>query len=187
MQQPRGRLQKFPEGKRQFQSRFLFWDHIYRYRVIGEKISDARYTGAFVFYRNIYGHKIIGHHVTVRSSDDIGFAEHDTKTDFCKWSYKRSTHPFNKRIDTWCWRGHINGTIGAGGGFLIIPVLVFSFRLSMKDAIGTSLLIIAMNSLFGFAGDLFHQQFDWKLLLPLTAIAVTGTFIGRRLGQDLDG
>ncbi|MEO8174759.1 MAG: sulfite exporter TauE/SafE family protein [Sediminibacterium sp.] len=83
--------------------------------------------------------------------------------------------------------GVLTGMLGAGGGFLIIPVLVFSFHLSMKQAIGTSLLIIAMNSLFGFAGDLFHQQFNWNLLLPLTAIAVTGTFIGRRLGQDLSG
>jgi uncharacterized membrane protein YfcA len=83
--------------------------------------------------------------------------------------------------------GTLTGLLGAGGGFLIIPVLIFSFHLSMKDAIGTSLLIIAMNSLSGFAGDLFHQQFDWALLLPLTAIAVTGTFIGRRLGQDLSG
>jgi uncharacterized membrane protein YfcA len=83
--------------------------------------------------------------------------------------------------------GSLTGLLGAGGGFLIIPVLLFSFHLSMKDAIGTSLLIIAMNSLSGFAGDLFHQQFNWSLLLPLTAIAVTGTFIGRRLGQDMAG
>jgi uncharacterized membrane protein YfcA len=83
--------------------------------------------------------------------------------------------------------GVLTGLLGAGGGFLIIPVLVFSFHLPMKKAIGTSLLIIAMNSLFGFAGDLFHHHFDWMLLLPITAIAVTGTFIGRRLGQDLAG
>lgn len=83
--------------------------------------------------------------------------------------------------------GILTGLLGAGGGFLIIPVLIFSFHLTMKDAIGTSLLIIAMNSLFGFAGDLFHHQFDWALLIPLTAIAITGTFIGRRLGQDLPG
>ena len=83
--------------------------------------------------------------------------------------------------------GILTGLLGAGGGFLIIPVLVFSFHLPMKEAIGTSLLIIAMNSLFGFAGDLFHQQFNWALLLPITAIAITGTFIGRRLGQDLPG
>jgi hypothetical protein len=83
--------------------------------------------------------------------------------------------------------GILTGFLGAGGGFLIIPILIFSFHLKMKDAIGTSLLIIAMNSLFGFAGDLFHQQFDWSLLLPITAISITGTFIGRRLGQDLPG
>lgn len=83
--------------------------------------------------------------------------------------------------------GTLTGLLGAGGGFLITPVLLFSFHLSMKDAIGTSLLIIAMNSLSGFAGDLFHQSFDWSLLLPVTAIAVTGTFIGRRLGQDMAG
>lgn len=83
--------------------------------------------------------------------------------------------------------GILTGLLGAGGGFLIIPILIFSFHLSIKDAIGTSLLIIAMNSLFGFAGDLFHHHFDWSLLLPLTAIAITGTFLGRRLGQDLSG
>jgi len=83
--------------------------------------------------------------------------------------------------------GILTGLLGAGGGFLIIPILIFSFHLPMKDAIGTSLLIIAMNSLFGFAGDLFHQHFDWRLLLPITAISITGTFIGRRLGQDLPG
>ncbi len=83
--------------------------------------------------------------------------------------------------------GILTGFLGAGGGFIIIPVLVFSFHLSMKDAIGSSLLIIAMNSLFGFAGDLLHQTVDWALILPITAIAITGTFIGRRIGQDLPG
>lgn len=83
--------------------------------------------------------------------------------------------------------GILTGLLGAGGGFIIIPVLIFSFHLSMKTAIGTSLLIIAMNSLFGFAGDLFHQQFDWSILVPLTIIAITGTFIGRKLGEKVPG
>ena len=83
--------------------------------------------------------------------------------------------------------GILTGLLGAGGGFIIIPVLIFSFHLNMKQAIGTSLLIISMNSLFGFAGDLFHHQFDWTLLLPITAIAVTGTFIGRKLGETIPG
>lgn len=83
--------------------------------------------------------------------------------------------------------GVITGILGAGGGFIIIPVLIFSFHLTMKQAIGTSLLIIAMNTLSGFVGDLFHQQFNWALLLPVTAIAITGTFIGRKLGEKVPG
>jgi uncharacterized membrane protein YfcA len=83
--------------------------------------------------------------------------------------------------------GILTGLLGAGGGFIIIPVLIFSFHLTMKEAIGTSLLIIAMNALFGFAGDLFHHQFNWSLLIPITAIAVTGTFIGRKLGETIPG
>lgn len=98
-------------------------------------------------------------------------------------------HPirFTKAIVRGIEVGILTGLLGAGGGFIIIPVLIFSFHLSMKEAIGTSLLIIAMNSLFGFAGDLFHFEFDWALLLPLTAIAITGTFIGRKLGENLPG
>ena len=83
--------------------------------------------------------------------------------------------------------GILTGLLGAGGGFIIIPVLIFSFHLNMKQAIGTSLLIIAMNSLSGFAGDLFIQQFNWSLLIPITCIAITGTFIGRKLGETIPG
>lgn len=90
------------------------------------------------------------------------------------------------------WRGIevglLTGLLGAGGGFIVIPVLVFSFRLRMKDAIGTSLLIIAMNTLSGFVGDLLHGQlYHLQLLIPLTVLAVSGTFIGRRLGESVPG
>lgn len=90
------------------------------------------------------------------------------------------------------WRGievgFLTGLLGAGGGFIVIPVLVFSFRLRMKDAIGTSLLIIAMNTLSGFAGDLLHGRlYHLQLLIPLTVLAVSGTFIGRRLGESVPG
>jgi uncharacterized membrane protein YfcA len=57
----------------------------------------------------------------------------------------------------------------------------------MKKAIGTSLMIIAMNALSGFIGDLFHQSFNWWLLLPVTAIAIAGTFIGRKMGETIPG
>jgi uncharacterized membrane protein YfcA len=88
------------------------------------------------------------------------------------------------------WRGIevglLTGLLGAGGGFIVIPVLLFSFRLTMKDAIGTSLLIIAMNTISGFVGDLIHGQlYHLQLLIPLTVLAVSGTFIGRRLGESV--
>lgn len=83
--------------------------------------------------------------------------------------------------------GILTGLLGAGGGFLIIPVLIFSFHLSMKKAVGTSLLIIALNALFGFASDLSQYHIQWQLLLTLTAIAVAGTFVGNLLGLKIPG
>lgn len=57
----------------------------------------------------------------------------------------------------------------------------------MKEAIGTSLMIIATNSLIGFTGDLGHFQIDWSFLLKVTAIAVSGGFLGAFLGTKIDG
>lgn len=74
--------------------------------------------------------------------------------------------------------GIVCGLLGAGGGFIIIPSLVLFARLDMRIAIGTSLVIIAINSLIGFTGDLYHTQMDWLLLLPVTALALVGIFIG---------
>jgi uncharacterized protein len=82
--------------------------------------------------------------------------------------------------------GMLTGLVGAGGGFLIIPALVLLSKLPMKQAVGTSLLIIAMKSLFGFLGDLSHTTMDWKLLLTVTALAIGGIFIGNRLSRKID-
>ena len=57
----------------------------------------------------------------------------------------------------------------------------------MKKAVGTSLAIIAMNSLFGFAGDLGHFNIDWTFLLTITAIAVAGIFVGGFLSKKVPG
>jgi uncharacterized membrane protein YfcA len=83
--------------------------------------------------------------------------------------------------------GTLTGLVGAGGGFLIIPALVLLSKLPMKQAVGTSLLIIAAKSLIGFTGDLSHFTIDWKLLLNLTVIAVAGIFIGDALSKKVDG
>lgn len=83
--------------------------------------------------------------------------------------------------------GTLTGLVGAGGGFLIIPALVLLSKLPMKQAVGTSLLIIAAKSLIGFTGDLAHYTIDWKLLLSVTALAIAGIFIGDSLSKKVDG
>lgn len=81
--------------------------------------------------------------------------------------------------------GILTGLVGAGGGFLIIPALVIFSKLPMKQAIGTSLLIIAAKSLFGFTGDLGKQTMDWQLLLSVTALAILGIFIGNGMSKKI--
>ena len=76
--------------------------------------------------------------------------------------------------------GFLTGLVGAGGGFLIIPALVFLTGLPFKTAVGTSLFIIAINSLFGFLGDVLNYPMDWKFLLSITSLAVFGILIGNR-------
>ncbi len=83
--------------------------------------------------------------------------------------------------------GMVTGFLGAGGGFLIIPVLVLVLSLPMKEAVGTSLLIIALNSLIGFTGDLGNFDIDWSKLMLITLIAVIGIFIGGWLSKMIDG
>lgn len=83
--------------------------------------------------------------------------------------------------------GLITGFLGAGGGFLLIPALVLVLRLPMKKAIGTSLFIIALNSLIGFMGDAGHYTINWALLLGVSGVAIAGVFIGGRLGMKIQG
>lgn len=83
--------------------------------------------------------------------------------------------------------GVLTGLVGAGGGFLIIPALVLFSKLPMKQAVGTSLLIIAAKSLMGFLGDLSHYQMDWKFLGIVTALAIGGIFLGNWLSHKVPG
>ncbi|MEO8069157.1 MAG: sulfite exporter TauE/SafE family protein [Flavobacteriales bacterium] len=80
--------------------------------------------------------------------------------------------------------GTLTGLVGAGGGFLIIPALVVLARLPMKQAVGTSLVVIAAKSLCGFLGDLQNgTTFHWSFLLTFVGVAVVGTLLGSRLHQ----
>lgn len=81
--------------------------------------------------------------------------------------------------------GTLTGLVGAGGGFLIIPALVMLSKLPMKQAIGTSLLIIAAKSLIGFTGDLGKQVMDWQLLITVSLLAIVGIFVGNSLSKKI--
>jgi uncharacterized protein len=78
--------------------------------------------------------------------------------------------------------GGVTGLVGAGGGFLIIPALVLLAKLPMKQAVGTSLLIIALKSLIGFTGDLGSGlEIDYTFMLIFSAFAMVGIVIGSYL------
>ena len=83
--------------------------------------------------------------------------------------------------------GAVTGLLGAGGGFLIIPSLVLFLKLPMKIAVGTSLLIIAINSLFGFLFSLKQFEYNWTILLSFTVLAIAGIFIGSKLADKISG
>lgn len=83
--------------------------------------------------------------------------------------------------------GVITGLLGAGGGFLIIPTMVLYLKLPMKTAVGTSLLIIAINSLFGFLFSLKQFEYEWKLLIGFTIIAIAGILIGNKFSEKISG
>ena len=83
--------------------------------------------------------------------------------------------------------GLTTGIVGAGGGFLLIPTLVLFVGLPMKEAVGTSLFIIALNSLIGFTGDIGHFTIDWIFLNVITLIAIAGIIIGGLLSKKING
>ncbi|SFU29688.1 hypothetical protein SAMN05216480_101505 [Pustulibacterium marinum] len=83
--------------------------------------------------------------------------------------------------------GLVTGIVGAGGGFLIVPALVLLVHIPMKRAVATSLLIIAVNSLIGFLGDLGEMTIDWTFLLTFTACSIGGIFLGIYLNKFIDG
>lgn len=81
--------------------------------------------------------------------------------------------------------GLVTGTIGAGGGFLIVPALVLRGGLPMPFAVGTSLVVIAMQSFAGFVGHLGHASIDWPVTLAVTGAAVIGCLVGGGLVERL--
>ncbi|WP_142783487.1 sulfite exporter TauE/SafE family protein [Changchengzhania lutea] len=83
--------------------------------------------------------------------------------------------------------GTVTGLIGAGGGFLYVPALVIWANIPMKKAVGTSLVIVAINSLIGFIGDVQTLDIEWVFLLTFSLISVVGIVIGVFLSKFISG
>ena len=81
--------------------------------------------------------------------------------------------------------GLITGLLGIGGGFLIVPALYFLVNLPVKKAIGTALIIITANSLFGFLNSCTTMEVDWPLLAKFSLGATAGILIGTKLSQKI--
>lgn len=79
--------------------------------------------------------------------------------------------------------GMLTGIIGAGGGFLIVPMLVLLAGLPIQRAVATSVVIIAVNSFIGFLGDVQHTALNWNFLLPFTGLSIVGIFLGMYLAK----
>jgi uncharacterized membrane protein YfcA len=98
------------------------------------------------------------------------------------------TRRFIKLISGSAGVGLLTGMVGAGGGFLIIPTLIALFGLPVKEAIGTSLAIIAINSLVGFQGDVASGiSLDWHLLGLFIGLTLLGMWIGTTFAKRMEG
>jgi len=82
--------------------------------------------------------------------------------------------------------GTISGLVGAGGGFLLVPALALLGGLPMPVAVGTSLVVISMQSFAGLAGHLSTEAIDWRLAGMVTAAAVVGSVIGGQLTSRVE-
>jgi uncharacterized membrane protein YfcA len=77
--------------------------------------------------------------------------------------------------------GVLTGILGVGGGFLIVPALVMFVGLPMRKAVGTSLLVIAMNSLAGLLGHLHGAELNWPVIGIFVVAGLAGNLVGVRL------
>lgn len=83
--------------------------------------------------------------------------------------------------------GLLTGFLGVGGGFLVVPALVIALRMPMPLAVGTSLLIIALNAVSSLVSRLGTATLDWQVIVPFTVAAVLGTIAAKPLADRLSG
>ncbi|MFO0745178.1 MAG: sulfite exporter TauE/SafE family protein [Myxococcota bacterium] len=82
--------------------------------------------------------------------------------------------------------GAVTGLVGAGGGFLVVPALVLLGGLPMSAAVGTSLMVLAMNAFAGFVGHAGSVVLDWPVLIGVSAAALLGSLVGARAVGRVD-
>ena len=82
--------------------------------------------------------------------------------------------------------GFLTGFFGVGGGFVIVPALVLALGFSMPDAVGTSLLVIAVNSAFALSQRLGTTGIEWRVALPFLVAGLLGVGTGKRLADRVD-
>lgn len=82
--------------------------------------------------------------------------------------------------------GTLVGFVGAGGGFLVLPSLTLFAGLPFKLAIGTTLIVIGINSLLGFLGDVMIYNIDWMFLLVITSLSTLGMILGNFYSRRVD-
>jgi uncharacterized membrane protein YfcA len=140
------------------------------------------FIGDYIIGSNLITMVIFGILMLMASISMIWPKQNNIPGDECKDCLK-----FSKLLAYGIAIGLVTGMLGAGGGFLLIPALIFLLKLPMKKAIGTSLLIIALNSLIGFTGDLGHFNINWRFLLMVTSIAIIGLFIGSWMSKMISG
>ena len=79
--------------------------------------------------------------------------------------------------------GFLTGFLGVGGGFVIVPVLVIALGFPMPAAVGTSLLVIALNSAVALVARAGSSTFVWELIAPFTVAAVAGSVLGKKVAD----
>jgi uncharacterized membrane protein YfcA len=81
--------------------------------------------------------------------------------------------------------GGVTGVVGLGGGFAVVPILVLFARTPMREAIGTSILLIGVNTLAAFASHLPHPHVDWTLATTLGAAECAGSLVAAVIAKRL--
>lgn len=82
--------------------------------------------------------------------------------------------------------GFITGLFGVGGGFVVVPALTLVLKLSMPQAIGTSLVVIVVNSAVALGARVATTDIDWAVTVPFVVAAVAGVLVGGRIADRID-